>query len=156
MDLSVEAIDYARRLATARGLSNVEFTARDLSDIDSWAVPDSFDFTTTFDAVHDQAQPLRVLQGICRALKPTGVNLMQEIKTSSEIHKNIGHPLGTLLYTISCMHCMAVSLAQGGEGLGAMWGEEKTREYLARAGFRSVEKRELAHDIQNTWYVVRK
>ena len=54
------------------------------------------------------------------------------------------------------MHCMTVSLAQGGEGLGAMWGEEKTREYLTRAGFQSVEKHELAHDIQNNWYVVRK
>lgn len=106
--------------------------------------------------MHDQAQPLRVLQGTCRALKPTDAYLMQEIKASSEMHKNIGHPVGTLLYTISCMHCMAVSLAQGGEGLGATWGEEKTRAYLARAGFRSVEKRELAHDIQNTWYVVRK
>ena len=52
--------------------------------------------------------------------------------------------------------CMTVSRAQGGEGLGAMWGEEKTREYLASAGFRTVEKRELAHDIQNDWYVVRK
>jgi hypothetical protein len=26
------------------------------------------------------------------------------------------------------MHCMTVSLAPGGEGVGAMWGEEKTRE----------------------------
>jgi hypothetical protein len=51
---------------------------------------------------------------------------------------------------------MTVSLAQGGEGLGAMWGEEKTRDYLAQAGFRSVETNQLAHDIQNNWYVVRK
>jgi len=27
---------------------------------------------------------------------------------------------------------------------------------LAKAGFRAVEKKELAHDIQNNWYVVRK
>jgi hypothetical protein len=72
------------------------------------------------------------------------------------VHKDVEHPLGTLLYTISCMHCMTVSLAQGGEGLGAMWGEQKTYDYLARAGFRSVEKKRLAHDIQNNWYVVRK
>jgi len=38
----------------------------------------------------------------------------------------------------------------------SVWGEEKTRKYLARAGFQSVEKRELAHDLQNNWYVVRK
>jgi hypothetical protein len=81
---------------------------------------------------------------------------MQDIKASSEIHKNMDLPLGPLLYTVSCMHCMTVSLAQDGEGLGAMWGEEKTREYLKQAGFASVEKHELAHDIQNNWYVVRK
>jgi hypothetical protein len=51
---------------------------------------------------------------------------------------------------------MTVSLAQGGEGLGAMWGEEKTHEYLQEAGFRSIETNQLAHDIQNNWYVVRK
>jgi hypothetical protein len=81
---------------------------------------------------------------------------MQDIKGSSHVHRNVEHPIGTFLYTVSCMHCMTVSLAQGGEGLGAMWGEEKTREYLALAGFRSVEKHELAHDILNNWYVVRK
>ena len=54
------------------------------------------------------------------------------------------------------MHCVTVSLAQGGEGVGAMWGEEKAREYLERAGFRSVETHRLAHDVQNNWYVVRK
>lgn len=50
----------------------------------------------------------------------------------------------------------SVSLAQGGEGLGAMWGEEKTREYLQKAGFRSITTHSLAHDIQNNWYVVTK
>lgn len=29
-----------------------------------------------------------------------------------------------------------------------------TREYLQRAGFGSVEKHELAHEIQNNWYMV--
>jgi hypothetical protein len=81
---------------------------------------------------------------------------MQDIKGSSHVHNTIAHPIGTFLYTISCMHCMTVSLAQGGEGLGAMWGEEKTREYLQRAGFRTIETHQLTHDIQNNWYVVRK
>lgn len=54
------------------------------------------------------------------------------------------------------MHCMTVSLAQGGEGLGAMWGEQKTREYLGRAGFKSVDTYRLPHDILNNWYVIRK
>jgi 2-polyprenyl-3-methyl-5-hydroxy-6-metoxy-1,4-benzoquinol methylase len=156
MDLSQEAIGYARADAARQALRNIEFVAVDLSDFDDTAEPEAFDFITTFDAVHDQAWPLSVLKGIYRALKPDGVYLMQDIKGSSHVHKNIGHPLGTLLYTVSCMHCMTVSLAQGGEGLGAMWGEEKTREYLQRAGFRAIETHQLAHDIQNNWYVVRK
>jgi ubiquinone/menaquinone biosynthesis C-methylase UbiE len=156
MDLSVEAIAAAREESASKGLRNTEFVRADLGTFDQTAEPESFDFITTFDAVHDQAKPLNVLKGIQRALRKDGLYLMQDIKGSSHVHNNKSHPLGTFLYTVSCMHCMTVSLAQGGEGLGAMWGEEKTREYLALAGFRSVEKHELAHDIQNNWYVVRK
>jgi 2-polyprenyl-3-methyl-5-hydroxy-6-metoxy-1,4-benzoquinol methylase len=156
LDFSAEAIGAARQEAAAKGLSNSGFRQEDLSSFEDTAPPESYHFITTFDAIHDQAKPLSVLKGIFRALKPDGVYLMQDIKGSSHVHRNIGHPIGTLLYTISCMHCMTVSLAQGGEGLGAMWGEEKTKEYLQQAGFRSIETNELAHDIQNNWYVVRK
>jgi 2-polyprenyl-3-methyl-5-hydroxy-6-metoxy-1,4-benzoquinol methylase len=156
MDLSQDAIAYARKEASTAGRDNTEFLAVDMSDFDRTAEPESFDFITTFDAIHDQAKPLNVLKGIHRALKTDGVYLMQDISGSSHVHKDIEHPIGTFLYTVSCMHCMTVSLAQGGEGLGAMWGEEKTREYLQKAGFRSITTHRLAHDIQNNWYVVTK
>jgi len=156
LDLSEEAIGLGRAQAREKGLTNVAFTARDLSDFDRTAEPETYDWITTFDAVHDQAKPLNVLRGIHRSLRPDGVYVMQDIKGSSHVAGNLDHPIGTFLYTVSCMHCMTVSLAQGGEGLGAMWGEEKTREYLQKAGFGAVEKHELAHDIQNNWYVVMK
>lgn len=156
IDLSGDAILTAWQEAAEKKLRNVEFIVSDLSHFHEKAEQEAFDLVTTFDAIHDQAKPLNVLKGICRALRSDGVYLMQDIKGSSQVHKNTNHPLGTFLYTVSCMHCMTVFLAQGGEGLGAMWGEEKTREYLHRAGFRSIEKHELGHDIQNNWYVVRK
>jgi SAM-dependent methyltransferase len=154
IDLSADAIAYATQ--HARGLPNLSFVARDLSDFDRTAEAESFDFVATFDAIHDQAQPLNVLRGIHRALRSDGVYLMQDISGSGHVHEDIDHPLGTLLYTVSCMHCMTVSLAQGGEGLGAMWGEEKTIDYLKRAGFRSMVTKSLAHDVQNNYYVVHK
>lgn len=156
MDLSPDAIAFARETAARKGLDNIEFVRVDLSTFDRTAEPQAFDFVTTFDAVHDQAKPLNVLKGIHRALKSDGTYLMQDISGTSHVEKDKEHPIGTFLYTISCMHCMTVSLAQGGEGLGAMWGEEKTREYLERAGFRSVTTHRLTHDIQNNWYVVTK
>lgn len=156
MDLSPEAIARARADAAQAGRNNVEFVAVDLSDFDRTAEPESFDFITTFDAIHDQGKPLNVLKGIRRALKEDGVYLMQDINGSSHVHKDLDHPVGTFLYTASCMHCMTVSLAQGGEGLGTMWGEEKTREYLEKAGFASITTHRLAHDVMNNWYVVTK
>lgn len=155
-DLSEEAISFAQEEARKQSLNNVEFFPRDLSDFDRTVDSERFDFVTTFDAIHDQAKPLNVLKGIFKILKRDGVYLMQDIRSSSEVHKNMDHPLGPMLYTVSCLHCMTVSLAQGGEGLGAMWGEEKTREYLSRAGFRVVETHQLKHDIQNNWYIVSK
>ena len=154
IDLSNEAVAYAND--HAEGLDNLGYVARDLSDFDRWAEPEAYDLVTTFDAIHDQAKPLNVLKGIHRTLKADGTYLMQDISGTGHVHKDVDHPLGTLLYTVSCMHCMTVSLAQGGEGLGAMWGEAKTREYLTRAGFPSIETKRLAHDVQNNWYVVRK
>ena len=156
IDLSEEAVSDARAEAQRRGANNVRFLARDLSDFDRTADPEAFDLVTTFDAVHDQGRPLQVLRGIHRTMRPDGLYLMQDIRASSRVYENLEHPIGTFLYTVSCLHCMTVSLAQGGEGLGAMWGEHLTREYLRRAGFREIQTQQLAHDIQNNWYLVRK
>ncbi|HMR65750.1 MAG TPA: transcriptional regulator, partial [Anaerolineae bacterium] len=58
-------------------------------------------------------------------------------------------------YTISTMHCMTVSLAGGGEGLGTMWGKEKALEMLAEAGFTDVQVEQPAHDPMNYFYICR-
>lgn len=119
------------------------------------APPAAFDLITTFDAVHAQARPLGLLVGVRRALRPDGVYLMQDIRAASALHDNLEHPLRPLFYSISTMHCMSVSLAQGGEGLGTMWGRERAQALLAEAGFAQVTLHELPHDIQNDYYVVR-
>lgn len=155
IDLSDEAIRWARSEAQERGLKNVSFIVKDASNFDQTAEENSFDFITTFDAIHDQAKPLAVLKGIHKSLKPGGVYLMQDIHSTGHVHTNLDHPMGPLLYTVSCMHCMTVSLAQGGDGLGAMWGREKAKELLTEAGFEEIQIHQLEHDIQNDYYVMR-
>ena len=102
IDLSEEAIKFARVEAEERGNKNASFIARDLSQFDQQAQPGTFDFITTFDAVHDQASPRNVLRGIRISLADDGVYLAQDIKASSDVEHNREHPLGPLLYTISC------------------------------------------------------
>ena len=156
IDFSREAIDNAREEASKQSLTNIEFRNSDLGNFDETAEAEAFDLITTFDAIHDQSRPRNVLRGIYLSLKADGIYLMQDIRGSSYVNRNVDHPIGPFLYAISTMHCLTVSLAQGGEGLGAMWGEEKAREYLKTAGFRSIETHQLKHDIQNNWYVIRK
>jgi hypothetical protein len=54
------------------------------------------------------------------------------------------------------MHCMTVSLADGGMGLGTMWGEQTARRMLAEAGFTSVEARRIDGDIVNAYLIATK
>jgi hypothetical protein len=61
-----------------------------------------------------------------------------------------------LLYTISTMHCMTVSLALGGDGLGTVWGEQLALRMLADAGFADVQIADVETDPFNTYYVARK
>jgi ubiquinone/menaquinone biosynthesis C-methylase UbiE len=152
-DISEQAVLRAITEAKEHGATNVRFEVRDASTLDETA---RYDLITTFDAIHDQARPAAVLRGIARALKDDGVYLMQDIAGSSHLHNNMEHPLGPFLYAVSTTHCTTVSLAQGGEGLGTMWGEEKATEMLAEAGFGSVETKRLDHDIANTYYIVTK
>jgi len=151
-DLCEEAVVRASAEAQARRVENVAFAVCDVSDPAAYG---KYDLVTAFDAVHDQAKPATVLENIARGLRPGGVFLMQDIAGSSHLSKNMGHPIGPLLYTISCLHCMSVSLSQGGDGLGAMWGREKALEMLAAAGFADVRVHELPHDFQNFFYVCR-
>ena len=152
-DFLEEGVARGRAEAKAHGTTNVRFEVKDAATLDE---VERYDLITTFDAIRDQARPAVVLAAIGRALRSDGVYLMQDIAGSSHVHKNLDHPMGPLLYTVSCMHCMTVSLAQGGEGLGAMWGEEKALEMLAAAGFRQVEVKRLEHDLMNSYFVCRK
>lgn len=152
-DFSEEAIAKARSFAVDRGLLNIQFQVKDAAKLDEI---EQYDLICTFDAIHDQAKPDLVLRDIYQALRSDGVYLMQDIRSSSNVGGNLGHPIAPLLYTISCLHCMTVSLSSGGMGLGAMWGEEKALEMLTEAGFTSAQIHRLDHDFMNNYYIVKK
>ncbi len=149
-DLSNEAIGIARD--RARGIANLDFEVLDCMKMSDEA---AFDLVFTFDAIHDQPDPALLLRNIRRATRPSGVYIGQDIWAHSRTRDNLGHPLAPFIYTISLMHCMTVSLAQGGVGLGAAWGEEQAHDLISAAGFSSIAMRRLDHDIQNAYYVCR-
>lgn len=151
-DISQEAIGNAKKEAERLGLTNTTFERQDVS---KFVKENHFDLITAFDAIHDQADPEKVLENIKKSLKPDGVFLMQDIRASSNLENNMDHSLAPYLYAVSCLHCMTVSLAQNGKGLGAMWGKELATQMLSDAGFSSVEVKQLPHDPINYYYIAR-
>ena len=97
-----------------------------------------------------------MLDAVHRALRPGGRFLAQDLRCDSRVAPNVGHPLCPFLYTISTMHCMTVSLAQGGAGLGTAWGEQLAISMFGDAGFDEITVNTLPHDIQNNWYVMQR
>jgi 2-polyprenyl-3-methyl-5-hydroxy-6-metoxy-1,4-benzoquinol methylase len=152
LDFSEEGIATGRAEAERLGLSNAHFEVQDVARLDSHR---QYDLITAFDAIHDQAHPATVLQRIATALSPNGVFLMVDIKASSKVGENLDHVLGPFLYTVSCMHCMTVSLAYGGDGLGTMWGEQLGRQMLADAGFTEVVVQQVPGDLFNNYFIAR-
>ncbi len=152
-DLCRDAIDEARRGAADRGILNLRFETKDMS---GFAEREAYDFITSFDAVHDQRDPQELLFALFGALKPGGVYLMQDIGGSAYLEDNRDFPMATLLYAVSCAHCLPISLGQGGKGLGTMWGWETAQAMLETAGFTEVQRHLLPHDPMNVWFVSRK
>ena len=149
-DISESAIASAH--AAAAGLDNAAFVVQDLARLES-ASP--FDLITAFDAIHDQADPAGVLRRIRAALHPDGLFLMLDVWASSELADNVGTPMAPYLYTMSTMHCMSVSLAAGGPGLGTAWGHQTATRMLREAGFTDVQLFERV-DPANSLYVARR
>lgn len=153
IDFSEQAIATGIREAAERGLSNAAFESHDLPELDK---VEAYDVITVFDAIHDQARPARVLENIYRALRPGGVLLMADIKASSQLEDNVGVPMSTYLYTTSLMHCMTVSLALDGAGLGTAWGTQLAVAMLGDAGFDNVRVAEIDADPINNYYIATK
>jgi SAM-dependent methyltransferase len=131
-DLDAQGLDRGRALAAERGLSNVTFERGDAADLQ----PDEpFDVVLVFNAVHDQVDPLAMLVCCRDALVPGGIFCMNEPCQPAALADNLDNPMAAFTYSVSTLHCMTVSLAHGGAGLGTGWGEETARRLLADAGF---------------------
>lgn len=149
-DIDDAALELGRERAALAGLRNVSFVRQDVAELEHVA---DLDVVLAVDAVHDQARPDEVAAVVRRALRPDGWFLLVEPTASGDIDVDAQRPTATMSYCLSLMHCIQVSLAEGGPGLGGMWGTAGARTLLAGAGFSQVEQHDSASD--NTIYAAR-
>jgi ubiquinone/menaquinone biosynthesis C-methylase UbiE len=142
-DIDEDALQIGRVRVAESGLDNVQFVWGDAAGLD---LGHSMDLVLAVDAIHDQGRPEDVLRSVLRSLRPTGAFIMVEPLATGDIDADTGRPRAAMAYTSSLGHCVQVSLAAGGPGLGSMWGRAKAIPMLRVAGFREVSVHESPSD----------
>jgi len=141
-DVDETSIARAREKARAAGLE--ERVTFQLCPAEAMPQDGRYDLVMAFNCIHDMAHPRAALRAIRGALKGDGGFLWSEAKVSDRLEENVGL-FGRLIYGASAMHCLTVSLAGGGEGLGAALGPEKARQLAQEAGFSSFQVLPVDH-----------
>lgn len=149
-DLLSEQIVRARANAAAAGVSDrVRFEQQDAAA----GLPGLYDVITTFDVVHDAADPEGLLDAIRRALKPDGIYVCVDINCSDKLEENVG-PKGAFFHGCSVLLCLTMSLAEHGEGLGTLGLHEgKLRELCTQVGFGAVRTVPIQNPFNNLYEI---
>ncbi|ACY13848.1 Methyltransferase type 12 [Haliangium ochraceum DSM 14365] len=148
-DTDSESLARAHAAARASGVENARFARIEQSGRLGDA---EFDFMLAIDVIHDVAHPRQVLARVREALRPGGRLLLLEPDAGDRLEDNL-HPGGALLYAMSTMHCTPISLAEGGEGVGAAWGPRSAEACCREAGF-SRFRRLPIENAYNAFYEV--
>ena len=135
----VDATSLIRARAKAANAGVADRLAFELVSAERIPDADRYDLVMAFNCIHDMANPRGALAGIRRALRPGGILLWSEAEASDRLEENLT-TIGRTMYGASTMHCMTVSLAQGGEGLGAVIGQSLARALANEAGFVGFER----------------
>jgi 2-polyprenyl-3-methyl-5-hydroxy-6-metoxy-1,4-benzoquinol methylase len=147
-DVFEPTIARARKNAEEAGVADrVRFEQLDASK----GIPDKYDIITTFDVVHDAADPRSLLRTIREALEPDGTFVCLDINCSERLEENAG-PLGAYFHGASIMYCMTTSLANDGEGLGTLGLHPlKLSELAAEVGFTDVFQAPMDNPFSNLY-----
>jgi 2-polyprenyl-3-methyl-5-hydroxy-6-metoxy-1,4-benzoquinol methylase len=136
IDYHSPSIKRANELAKSKDLTNVEFLEASAHEIPEKA---HYDLVCSFDCIHDMVDPRLTLKAIRGAVCDDGYYVWSE----PNVHENPikrRNPVGKAFSAISPLHCMTVSLAYGGEGLGTVIGETTIMKLAREAEFSSIER----------------
>ena len=101
---------------------------------------DGYDLVTCFDCFHDMGDPVGAADHVRHTLADDGTWMLVEPYAGDRLADNLT-PVGRVFYAASTMICTPSARSQEpGVAIGAQAGEQRLRELLAAAGFRSVAR----------------
>ncbi len=141
-DLDDASIAVAKRDAAAAGVSGrARFQVRDAADP---AIEGDYDLVMAIEMLHDVPDPVGILRTMRRLAGPSGAVLVVDERTEERFTVPSGE-MERFFYAFSTLHCLAVSMQDGGVGTGTVIRPDTVRRYAIDAGFTTVDILDVEH-----------
>jgi 2-polyprenyl-3-methyl-5-hydroxy-6-metoxy-1,4-benzoquinol methylase len=141
-DLDDASIAVGVRDAKAAGVADrARFEVRDAADP---AIAGDYDLVMAIEMLHDVPDPVGILRTMKRLAGDEGTVLVVDERTEDAFTVPASE-MERLFYAFSTLHCLAVSMQDGGAGTGTVMRADTVRAYAADAGFANVEILDVDH-----------
>jgi 2-polyprenyl-3-methyl-5-hydroxy-6-metoxy-1,4-benzoquinol methylase len=141
-DLDETSIQVAHKNADAAGVGDrVRFHARDAADP---KITGDYDLVLAIEMLHDVPDPVGILRTMKKLAGPEGHVVVVDERTEDKFAPH-ANDMERLFYAFSTMHCLAVSMQDGGVGTGTVMRRDTVRDYATQAGFADVEVLDVDH-----------
>lgn len=141
-DVDEASIAVARKAAADAGVADrVRFVVHDAADA---AVSGDYDLVLAIEMLHDVPDPVGVLRTVKRLAGDRGAVLVADERTEDRFTVPTNE-MERLFYAFSTLHCLAVSMQDGGAGTGTVMRADTVRSYATEAGFSHVEVLDVDH-----------
>jgi 2-polyprenyl-3-methyl-5-hydroxy-6-metoxy-1,4-benzoquinol methylase len=140
-DLDEASIAVAQRAATDAGVADrVQFEVRDAADP---SIAGDYDLVLSIEMLHDMPDPVGILRTMKRLAGDDGAIVVADERTEDAFTAP-GSEMERFFYAFSTLHCLAVSLQDGGVGTGTVIRADDVRRYAEEAGL-EVEILDVEH-----------
>ena len=141
-DLDEASIAVARdRAADAGVLERVRFEVRDAADP---GIVGDYDLVLAIEMLHDVPDPVGILRTMKKLAGMHGAVLVVDERAEDDFTAPAGE-MERFFYAFSTLHCLSVSLQDGGAGTGTVMRADTLRRYAAEAGFATVDVLHVEH-----------
>jgi 2-polyprenyl-3-methyl-5-hydroxy-6-metoxy-1,4-benzoquinol methylase len=141
-DLDEASITSARQAAADAGVADrARFELRDAADP---TIRGDYDLVMAIEMLHDVPDPVGILRTMRTLAGDSGTVLVVDERTE-ETFTVPTNEMERFFYSFSTLHCLAVSMQDGGAGTGTVIRPATMRGYATDAGFTTVDTLDVDH-----------
>ncbi|MCJ7670579.1 MAG: class I SAM-dependent methyltransferase [Acidimicrobiia bacterium] len=141
-DLDDASIAAAQRDAAKAGVADrARFECRDAADP---GITGDYDLVMAIEMIHDVPDPVGILRTMRTLAGADGTVLVVDERTE-EAFTVPTNEMERFFYSFSTLHCLAVSMQDGGAATGTVIRADTMRRYATEAGFTTIETLDVEH-----------